>query len=117
MSRNRARCRKCSDVIESKHTHDFVRCRCGAIFIDGGPSYRRGGAADLDDIIVVLDDGTETPLVSTLDDMPPPRDVVPWVCTATKHDGTPCTRYGGTPPPRLCWQHSRSAPVGGGEGE
>ena len=41
--RNAARCRKCGDVIESKHRHDFVRCECGAIYIDGGLSYARGG--------------------------------------------------------------------------
>ncbi len=47
---NKARCRKCSDVIESKHRHDFVSCKCGAIFIDGGREYLRRGAKDLDDI-------------------------------------------------------------------
>lgn len=42
--RNRAKCRKCGDVIESKFTHDFQSCKCGAIFIDGGNDYhRRGG--------------------------------------------------------------------------
>ena len=41
--RNAARCRKCGDVIESKHRHDFVRCECGAIYIDGGLSYAQGG--------------------------------------------------------------------------
>ena len=49
--RNRAQCRKCEDVIESKHRHDFVRCKCGAIYIDGGLEYTRGGAKDLNDII------------------------------------------------------------------
>lgn len=49
--RNRAQCRKCNDIIESKHRHDFVRCKCGSIFIDGGLEYLRGGAKDLNDII------------------------------------------------------------------
>ena len=49
--RNRAQCRKCGDVIESKHRHDFVQCKCGSIFIDGGLYYQRGGAKDLNDII------------------------------------------------------------------
>lgn len=49
--RNRAQCRRCGDIIESKHRHDFVRCKCGAIFIDGGLYYQRGGAKDLNDII------------------------------------------------------------------
>ena len=38
---NKVRCKKCNDVIESKHTHDFRRCRCGAIAIDGGTDYQR----------------------------------------------------------------------------
>jgi hypothetical protein len=42
--RNSAKCRKCGDEIESKHRHDFVSCKCGAIFTDGGKDYfRRGG--------------------------------------------------------------------------
>lgn len=41
--RNAARCKKCLTVIESKHRHDFVRCECGSIFVDGGLDYSRGG--------------------------------------------------------------------------
>ena len=37
------------------------------------------------------------------------REVVPFVCTATKRDGTTCTRYAGTVPPRLCPQHDAMA--------
>lgn len=40
---NRARCRICKDVIESIHRHDFVTCKGGHIFIDGGSDYRRSG--------------------------------------------------------------------------
>lgn len=44
IKRNRARCRKCKDVIESLHRHHFVICKCGEIFVDGGKEYlRRGG--------------------------------------------------------------------------
>lgn len=39
--RNAARCRKCGGEIESKHRHDFVTCRCGAISVDGGKDYLR----------------------------------------------------------------------------
>lgn len=49
--RNQCQCRQCSDIIESRHRHDFVRCRCGAIFTDGGKEYIRRGAKELDDII------------------------------------------------------------------
>lgn len=48
---NRCQCRKCGDIIESKYRHDFVSCKCGAIFTDGGTSYIRRGAVDIDDII------------------------------------------------------------------
>jgi hypothetical protein len=39
----RVRCLKCQDVIQSTHVHDFVRCKCGAIFVDGGSDYLRMG--------------------------------------------------------------------------
>ena len=35
----KVRCLKCDDVIESKHRHDFVWCKCGAIAVDGGSDY------------------------------------------------------------------------------
>lgn len=45
--RNVAQCRKCGDVIESKSRHDFVTCKCGAIFVDGGTDYiHRGGNSE-----------------------------------------------------------------------
>lgn len=49
--RNAARCRKCGDVIESKHRHDFVYCKCGAIAVDGGKDYlRRSVTESFDDL-------------------------------------------------------------------
>lgn len=41
--RNRAQCSNCGDVIESKHRHDFVWCKCKAIYIDGGLAYSKYG--------------------------------------------------------------------------
>lgn len=41
--RNRFRCLKCGDIIESKSVHDFQQCRCGSIFTDGGHEYIRLG--------------------------------------------------------------------------
>lgn len=41
--RNRARCRKCNTIIESKHGWHFVQCDCKAIFLDGGKNYVRCG--------------------------------------------------------------------------
>jgi hypothetical protein len=47
---NKAKCKTCGDVIESKHVHDYVNCKCGAIAVDGGKDYlKRAGI--LDDII------------------------------------------------------------------
>lgn len=40
---NIAKCKICDDVIESMHTHDYVMCKCGSIFIDGGTEYQRYG--------------------------------------------------------------------------
>jgi len=48
--RNRAKCLKCGDIIESTHRHDFVSCKCGAIFVDGGLDYLRRGGKFLEDI-------------------------------------------------------------------
>jgi len=36
---NKARCTVCGDIIESKHRHDYVSCKCGAISVDGGKDY------------------------------------------------------------------------------
>ena len=39
--KNAIQCRKCGDIIESKHVHDFVSCSCGAVAVDGGHDYLR----------------------------------------------------------------------------
>ena len=39
--RNRAQCLKCGDIIESKDGQDFVKCKCGALAVDGGSEYTR----------------------------------------------------------------------------
>ena len=54
--RNRAKCKLCGDVIESKFRHDFVWCKCKAIFIDGGNDYHRRGG-DLKNLEEVEDEG------------------------------------------------------------
>lgn len=47
IKRNAARCRKCGETIESKYRHDYVRCSCGSIAVDGGFTYiRRAGNPD-----------------------------------------------------------------------
>lgn len=53
--RNRCKCKECGDIIESKSVHDFVRCKCGKCFTDGGLDYiHRGGDCEpLDEFIKV----------------------------------------------------------------
>lgn len=47
--KNKARCKNCGDVIESKYRHDFVTCSCftndgdTGFFLDGGKDYCRYG--------------------------------------------------------------------------
>jgi len=38
---NRIQCKKCNDIIESEHRHDFKWCKCGAVAVDGGKDYMR----------------------------------------------------------------------------
>ena len=44
---NKIKCKKCGDVIESIHRHDFKFCKCGAVEVDGGHNYLRR-CGDLD---------------------------------------------------------------------
>lgn len=47
---NRCQCLLCNDIITSESTHSFVRCKCGDVYSDGGKSYIRRGATDLNKI-------------------------------------------------------------------
>lgn len=40
---SKAICMQCEGFMESKHGHDFVKCPCGASFLDGGDDYFRAG--------------------------------------------------------------------------
>jgi hypothetical protein len=52
--RNAAECARCGDVIESRYRHDYVSCKCGGIFVDGGKDYIRRGGETLDLIIDLI---------------------------------------------------------------
>ena len=41
MKINRIKCNLCGDIIQSFHTHDFKRCKCGRVAVDGGLDYAR----------------------------------------------------------------------------
>ncbi len=38
ITKNSIKCNLCQDIIVSKHTHDFVSCKCGSCSVDGGNS-------------------------------------------------------------------------------
>ncbi len=37
--KNQIKCKKCGDIIESVHVHDFVFCSCKSVAVDGGKDY------------------------------------------------------------------------------
>lgn len=47
------KCKKCGDIIQSKHRHDMVWCKCHSIAIDGGDDYFRW-AGNKDEIEVYV---------------------------------------------------------------
>ena len=48
---NTIKCLECNTVLESKHQHHFVTCGCkNQTFNDGGLTYNRVGAVDLDKV-------------------------------------------------------------------
>ena len=54
---NKIKCKKCGEIIESKHRHDFKFCKCGAVAVDGGKDYLRrlGNQEDYEDLSKVED--------------------------------------------------------------
>ena len=51
--RNRIKCKKCGEIIESTRRHDFKFCKCGAVAVDGGKDYLRrvGNKDDYEELI------------------------------------------------------------------
>ena len=56
---NKCQCALCGDIIESKFRRDFVNCKCGAIYTDGGHEYIRRGAKKWEYIIDLSEVYTE----------------------------------------------------------
>jgi len=50
MKINAVQCYKCGDIIFSRARHDFRRCTCGEIFIDGGFDLVRVGGMEIEKI-------------------------------------------------------------------
>ena len=59
LTKNAIKCLVCNTILESKHQHDFQQCNCSnKAFVDGGLSYERIGAMDLD-LIEILSEYKE----------------------------------------------------------
>ena len=65
MYQNKAKCRNCGEVVESKHRHDWVACSCfrnspdtRGFYLDGGNDYGRYGG-NIDDIEWIHEDSVE----------------------------------------------------------
>lgn len=56
MSKILAKC--CGTILESRHRHDFRRCACRKVYVDGGNDYLRCGwpGGNPNDYIEVLED-------------------------------------------------------------
>ncbi len=50
--KNKIRCKKCGDIIESVSVNDFKFCKCGAVAVDGGFDYLRrcGNLEDIEEL-------------------------------------------------------------------
>jgi hypothetical protein len=60
ITRSRLRCVECNTVLESKHVHHYVTCRCpNKTMLDGGLEYVRYGGVDMDKIELMTEHGDE----------------------------------------------------------
>lgn len=91
--KSKIQCLKCWQVIESQHRHDFVRCGCGKVAVDGGSDYFKavGDRADYlilaDPMLGVVDEPIEYGLVgeSTISGRPWKSH---FVCGCEREDNT-----------------------------
>lgn len=51
---NKARCKKCGEIVESKRRQNLVRCKCGSMAVDGGRDYlkRIGDQENIEELSV-----------------------------------------------------------------
>ena len=48
------KCLNCYEIIESKHRHNLVNCKCGNCYIDGGQDYLHFGGNDFNKILILM---------------------------------------------------------------
>ena len=57
---SKVKCLACGEVLESKHRHDFVMCKCkNETFVDGGTEYMRAGGINMSLVKVVNEEYAE----------------------------------------------------------
>lgn len=60
---NAIQCKKCGDIIESVHRHNYVTCKCGTVSVDGGLDYQqtlfKGSTDDYTNLAVYSDEPFE----------------------------------------------------------
>lgn len=60
--KNSIQCKHCGEIIVSKNCLDWVQCKCGACFVDGGMDYlRRGYKTTPEEDYIELSEFEETP--------------------------------------------------------
>lgn len=60
---NKIQCNICLDIITSRYRHDYKKCMCGAVGIDGGYDYLRrvcNDSKDYKDLSIKSDDGFDS---------------------------------------------------------
>ncbi len=60
IKRNAVKCKICGNVIESKHTWDYVICDCGQVGVDGGKDYlkRIGRSENMEELSEYFDESS-----------------------------------------------------------
>lgn len=72
--RNRAKCKKCGDIIESHHSTDYIMCQCGEISVSDGAALKCG-AKDFNNFVRVDDNGNEIIVRISDEDINPPKNI------------------------------------------
>jgi hypothetical protein len=66
---NQAKCTICGESIYSKNRHDYVRCSCGNLAVDGGMCYLKRGHKQKNTIIeqsIIIDDDLGNSLLKSI---------------------------------------------------
>jgi hypothetical protein len=73
---NRAKCKLCQTILQTKHPHDYVTCNCGEITIGGGNEFFRAKIKSKENFLIIDDEGNEIvpkdKVTSIQDELPKP---------------------------------------------